>query len=98
MTIDVGTLLRVLDACEEASESEPLVSLVFPKKGGGSAQIFLPWKRGKKLKDYISHPSLTGVWNVHQAMRSRILDHENRKRRITDVLREGDEIRFVRAG
>lgn len=94
MTIDVGTLLRVLDACEEASEEQLLISLVFPKKGGGSAQIYLQWKKGQMLKDYIKHPSLTGILNLHQAAHYRILDHNNVKQRLTYRPHAGDELRI----
>lgn len=97
MTIDAVALLRVLAACDELQEEEPLVTLVFPKKGGGYARISLLWNANKSLKDYIRDPSLTAVFSLYQAAHSRILDHNNIKRRLSYVPRMGDELRFLAA-
>ena len=95
MSIDVETLLRVIDVCEEDQETPPLVSFVFSKNGGGSGQIFLAWKQGKLLRDYLHDPALHGVLSLYQASHSRIVDHRNLKRRLTSVLQPGDELRFL---
>lgn len=95
MTIDVSTLLRVLEACDAAREEESLISFVVPKKGGGTGQIFLRWVPGRTLKDYLRAPALNGVMSVYQACHSRIVDHTNIKRRLLYCPKEGDEFRFI---
>lgn len=95
MSIELGTLLRVLETCDALHEEKPLISLVVPKKGGGSGQVFLPWVPGKSLRNYIRDPVLNGVLSVYQATYSRIIDHNNVKRRLSYEPREGDEIRFI---
>lgn len=95
MTIDVGTLLSVLEACDSVQDEVPLISFVVPQKGGGTGQIFLPWVPGRTLKDYLKSPALHGVISVYQACYSRIVDHTNVKRRLLHVPRAGDEIRFI---
>jgi len=96
MTVSVETLLKVIRVCEEEAPEEDLISLVLPKKGGGSAQIYLTWVSGKSLKDYIRDTSLRGVFSLHTACYSRILDQNNIKRRLTHVPNAGDEIRFIK--
>lgn len=95
MTIDVGTRLRVFEACSATREEAPLISFVFPMKGGGSGQVFLKWLPGKTLKAYLKDPALHGALNVYQACHSRILDQGNIKRRLLYTPREGDEFRFI---
>ena len=95
MTIDVGTLLRVLEACATEDEKEPLISLVVPKKGVGTCQVFLKWVPGKTLKAYLKDPALHGLFSVFQACHSRILDHTNIKRRLLHTPNAGDEFRFL---
>lgn len=96
MSIDLDTVLRVLDACD-AIEGPPLISFVFPKKGGGSGQVFLEWKQGRSVRDYIRDPLFTNTLSLYQAAYSRILDHRNIRRRLTHVPKPGDELRFIRA-
>lgn len=97
MSIDPLTLLRVRDACAALLDvDEPLVSFVFPKPGGGSMQVFLAWKQGRCLKDYFRDPALDGKLSLYAASHSRIVDHRNIKRRLTQVLQPGDELRFIR--
>jgi hypothetical protein len=98
LTVSVqGTLLRVIETCEAQPEGPPLVSFVFPNRGGGSSQVFLEWKQGRSLKEYIRLPVLNGKLSLNQAAHSRILDHRGLKRRLTCVLQPGDELRFVKA-
>lgn len=95
--MDPVALLRVLEACDALAEpEEQLISLVVPKRGGGTGQVFLKWVPGKMLKDYIRNPALTGVLSLYQAAYSRIVDHRNIKRRLSYVLQPGDELRFIR--
>jgi hypothetical protein len=96
VSIDIDTVLRVLDACDRELEKEPLISFVVPKRGGGTGQVFLKWRRGWGLKDYIRDPALTGIISLYQAAHSRIVDHRNIKRRLTYTPNQGDEIRFIR--
>lgn len=97
MSLDVDTVMRVLDACDAEFVEEPLISLVFPKNGGGSGQVFLKWVPGKILKDYIRDPALTGKLSLYQAAYSRIVDHRNIKRRLSYTPQTGDELRFIRS-
>src|SRR5262245_19433183 len=98
MSIDLETLLRVIDACEVEEESPPaLISLVIPRKGGGgSGQIFLEWQPGKTLRDYLQHPTLASAFSLYRAAYSRIVDHRNIRRRLTYAPQPGDELRFLR--
>lgn len=97
MSLDVATVLRVIEACNAEIKPEPLISLVFPKKGGGTGQVFLSWTPGKMLRDYILDPALTGKLSLYQAAYSRIVDHRNIKRRLSYIPQTGDELRFIRA-
>jgi hypothetical protein len=96
MSLDVGTVLRVLEACDAEITAEPLISLVFPKPGGGSGQVFLKWEQGKMVKEYLRDPVLAGKLSLYQAAYSRIVDHRNVKRRLSHTLKAGDELRFIR--
>jgi hypothetical protein len=96
VSIDPLMLLRVLDACDAQQEEAPLVSFVFPTPGGGVGQVFLAWKQGRYLKDYLRDPVLEGKLSLYAATHSRIVDHRNIKRRLTHVLQPGDELRFIR--
>jgi hypothetical protein len=97
VSLEVDAVMRVLRACDERLERNtvPLISLIFPKSGGGHGQVFLPWT-GRMLKDYIGHPALTNKLSLYQAAYSRILDHNGVKRRLTYSPKAGDEIRFIK--
>jgi hypothetical protein len=97
VSLDLDAVLRVIEACDALVVPEPLISFVFSKRGGGSAQVFLRWIPGRPLKDYIRDPALTGGISLYQAAYSRILDHKNIKRRLSYVPQEGDELRFIRS-
>lgn len=96
MSLDLDTVLRVLEACDEVAAPPPLISFVVTTKTGIQAQAFLRWVPDKTLKDYIRDPALTRVISLYQAAYSRILDHKNIKRRLSYVPQEGDELRFIR--
>lgn len=90
--MDVDAVLRVLQACDEV-KAPPVISLVFPQKGGGRSQIFLEWKKGKTIRDYIRDPKLRGKLSLSRALRRcRITDHTHRVRRSTHVPQPNDEI------
>lgn len=98
MSLDLDVLLKVIDACEQQEQPQQLISLVFPRRGGESTgQIFLEWKPGKLLRDYLKTGVLHGVLSTYQASHSRIVDHRGMHRRLTYVPQPGDEFRFVRA-
>ena len=98
MSLDIDTILRVYAACEaEMTGGDPLISFVVPKKGGGVGQVFLHWRAGKAIKDYVRDPALGGALSLYQASHCRILDHRNVRRRLTHVPQPGDELRFLRA-
>jgi hypothetical protein len=96
VSISPLTLMRVLEACDAIEEEKPLVSLVFPKPGGGTGQVFLEWKQGRSLESYVRDPAVRRLLSLYAAMHSRIVDHRNIKRRMSYVLQPGDELRFVR--
>lgn len=95
MSVDVVALLKVRATCED-QDDEPLISLVFPTPDGSSGQIFLSWKQGRFLRDYLKDPVLNGKLSLYQAARSRIVDHNNVKRRLTYIPQPGDELRIIR--
>lgn len=94
MSLNVDTVLRVMQACDEV-EAKPVISLVFPQRGGGTSQVFMEWRRGRTLKDYVRDPILRGKLSLHTVLYSRVLDHNNRVRRSTSVLQPNDEIRVI---
>jgi integrase len=97
VSLDLDTILRVMEVCEAEVEDTTLISFVVPKKGGGTGQVFLEWQKGKFLKDYLRDPVLQGTVSLYQAAYSRILDHRNIRRRLTYMPQPGDELRFIRA-
>ncbi len=96
MSLDLSTVLRVLETCDELQDDQSLISFVFPKSGGGSGQVFLEWKQGRSLRDYLRDPVLEGKLSLYQATHSRIVDHKGVKRRLTHVPQPGDELRFIK--
>jgi hypothetical protein len=97
MSIDLDTLLRVIDACEAPGEPQQLVSLVIPQRGGERVgQVFMAWKPGKTVREYLQDPRVHAVISLYQAAYSRIVDHRGLKRRLSHVPKPGDELRFLR--
>lgn len=98
MSLDLDVLLKVIDACEQQEQPQQLISLVFPRRGGGgTGQVFLEWKSGKLLRDYLKTGVLHGVLSTYQAAHCRIVDHHGLRRRLTYVPQPGDEFRFQRS-
>lgn len=95
MSLNVDTVLRVLQACDEV-KSTPVISIVFPRRGGGMGQVFLEWKAGKSLRDYVRDPLFRGKLSLHTVLYSRVVDHENRVKRTSYIPKPNDEIRIIR--
>jgi len=74
---------------------EPLVTISFRTRGGDAAHVNLPWRSGKKLKDYLHDPSLQGHAVVAVALRSRIMDQRREKLRLTSVLKPDTVVLLV---
>lgn len=97
MSIDIETMLRVIDACEVQEQPQKLVSFVIPRRGGESVgQVFLTWEPGKTVRDYLRNPVMHSAISLYQASHSRIVDHRGCRRRLTHVPQPGDELRFQR--
>lgn len=99
MSLSVTDITRVLLACQERVEDKPLISFVFPHHGV-SCQVFLDWRQGRMLKEYVLSPSLNGYLSLHTAYHSRIVDQRGLRHRLTYMPKPNDELRFltVRAG
>ena len=95
MSLNIDAILRVLQACDDV-ESKPVISMVFPRRGGGVGQVFLEWKEGKTLRDYIRDPIFRGKLSLHTVLYSRVMDQTNRVRRSSHTPRPNDEIRIIR--
>ena len=93
MSVDVVTLLKIWEECDKEPE-EALISLVIPKQTG-SRQVFLAWRQGRMLKEYLREPILRGVWSLYQAAHSHIMDQMSIRRRLTYIPQPGDEFRFL---
>lgn len=75
--------------------SQALVTIHFSNFGYGRAHINLPWVQGKKLKEYLHTPVLKKYALVNQVLKhggSGARDAQNRKVRLTSVLRPGDVV------
>lgn len=96
MSIALETLFKIWEVCD-AEPEEPLVSLVFPAHGR-SRQIFLAWRQGRMLKEYLRDPALQGEWTLYQAAYSRIVDQMGIRRRLSHIPQPGDEYRFFPGG
>jgi hypothetical protein len=97
MSLAIDDVLRVFDACDQLIEAEaaPLISLVFPYKGVTTCQVFLVWKQGRMLRDYLRDPALHERFSLHTAYYSRIVDQAGVKRRLIYVPKPNDELRFL---
>ena len=85
----------MLAACEEI-QADPVISLVFPQKGGGTSQVFLHWAQGKTLRDYVRDPLLRNLLSIRTLTHGRVTDQTNRTLRSTHVPKPNDEIRIMR--
>ncbi len=75
---------------------EALVTIAFRDKGGSPAHILLPWQSGKRLRQYLRDPALRGFGLVHVAIRSRVLNQDRQKRRLTSVLAPGETVHVIK--
>jgi hypothetical protein len=73
--------------------TQQLVTIHFSNFGYGRAHINLPWVQGKKLKEYLRTPILKKYALINQALQQGgrgVRDVQNRKVKLTSVLRPGD--------
>lgn len=99
MSLSVVDFARVIANSHRAEPETQLISLVFPHHGV-SCQVFLEWKQGRMIREYILDHSLHGYLSLHLAHHCRIVDQRGIRHRLTYMPKPNDELRFltVRAG
>lgn len=77
---------------------EPEVTIVFRGRDRTKRYARSPWVSGKRLKDYLKSPIFREHGLLLLALKSRILDQDARKLRLTYPLNAGDRIYLIPQG
>lgn len=73
-----------------------VVTINFRPPDGQMFEVRFPWKKGKRLRDYLRDPVLRKYGLIQRSCQQKVRNQNMQKVKLREVLNAGDELTFGR--